>query len=270
MSAPAEPAATSRESRAGGADSREKALMWTVRILSVLVLLALWEWYGQKPESFTIAPVTEVAEAMWEGFTSGVFTRALAGTLFTMAVGFAIAAVIGVGLGLWIGISHYARNTIEPLVHAAYATPVSLLIPILGIYTGLGLRGRITLVVLWCVFEILVNTSTGIREVPPALIEVGRAFNASKFDLYRKVVLPAAMPYILLGLRIGVARAMRGAVTAELLLSAANLGRVLLTAGSTFNIPTLLAAILLTMLMGLVLMRLAALIERRSMTYRTS
>lgn len=261
--------AADARSRAAG-HSRDKILMWTVRILSFLILLSLWEWYGRRPDTFTVAPVTDVAEALWNGFASGVFVKALGGTLFTMAAGYVIAAVLGVGLGLWIGVSRYARNAIEPLVHAAYATPISLMIPVLGIYVGLGLQGRITLVVLWCVFEILVNTSTGIREVPSALIEVGRAFNASKFDLYRKIVLPAAMPYILLGLRIGVARAMRGAVTAELLLSAANLGRVVLTAGSTFNIPTLLASIVLTMFMGLVLMWLASLIEAKSLAYRTS
>lgn len=246
-----------------------KVLMWSLRIGSVLAVLAAWEWYGRKPESFAIAPVSEVARAMWDGFATGDFLAALGGTLFTMVAGYLIAAVIGVGVGLWIGVSTFARNTIEPLVHAGYATPVSLFIPIIGIYTGLELRGRITLVVLWCVFEILVNTSTGIKEVPPALIDVGKAFNASKLDLYRKIVLPAAMPYIYLGLKIGVGRAIRGAVTAELLLSAANLGRILLGAGSTFDIPTLLAGIVLTMLLGLVLMRLASLAESRGMAYRT-
>jgi ABC-type nitrate/sulfonate/bicarbonate transport system permease component len=250
--------------------SRSDTLMWSLRIGSVVAFLALWEWYGQRPDSFTIAPVTAVAEAMVEGFASGEFVSALAGTMLTMAVGYVIAAVIGVGVGLWIGVSRYAQNTIEPLVHAGYATPISLLIPILGIYTGLELRGRITLVVLWCVFEILVNTSTGIKEVPAALIDVGKSFNASRWDLYRKVILPAAMPFILLGLKIGVGRAIRGAVTAELLLSAANLGRIVLGAGSTFNIPKLLAGIVLTMLLGLVLMRLASFVESRVTAYRSA
>ena len=259
--------APSSERRRGFADGTT-ILLWSIRIASLVALFAAWEWYGQRPDSFTIAPVSEVAVAMYEGFASGEFTTALGGTLFTMAAGFVIAAVIGVGVGLWIGVSQYARNTIEPLVHAGYATPISLLIPILGIYAGLELRGRITLVVLWCVFEILVNTSTGIKEVPAALIDVGKSFNASRRDLYWKIILPAALPYIFLGLKIGVARAMRGAVTAELLLSAANLGRVVLTAGSTFNIPKLLAGIILTMVLGLVLMRLASLIEARSSKHR--
>ena len=249
-------------------DRSTKPIMWGLRILSFATVFLLWEWYGRKPESFTVAPLSQVLEAMWEGFADGTLTTAVAGTLVTFGLGYLIAAVLGVSLGLWIGVSRYARNAIEPLVHAAYATPVSLMIPILGIYAGLGLSGRVTLVVLWSVFEILINTSTGVREVSPSLIELGKSFNASKKDLYLKIVLPAARPYVALGLRIGVARAMRGAVTAELLLSAANLGKVLLVSGSTFRIPDLLAATVVTIVLGVVLMRVATLIENRSLRYR--
>lgn len=251
------------------ADRSTKPLMWTLRLASFGVLFAVWEWYGRKPGSFTIAPVSEVLAAIVSGFAKGTLTSAVAGTLVTMSLGYVIAAVLGVSLGLWIGVSRFARNTVEPLVHAAYATPVSLMIPILGIYAGLGLSGRVTLVVLWSVFEILINTSTGVREVSPSLVELGRAFNASRKDLYLKVILPAAKPYVALGLRIGVARAMRGAVTAELLLSAANLGKVLLVSGSTFRIPDLLGATVITIVLGVVLMRVATLIEERSLRHRT-
>jgi NitT/TauT family transport system permease protein len=247
-----------------------KFLPWTARIVLFGIVLGLWQWYGSTPDSFAIASVTEVAAAMWAGLVGGEFLLAAGGTILTMLVGYSIAAVLGVGFGLFIGVSRYARNALEPLVHAGYATPISLLIPIIGIYTGLEFRGRVILTVLWCVFEILVNTTTGIREVPAALVDVGRAFNMPRRDLYRKIILPAAMPYIMLGLRIGVGRAIRGAVTAELLLSAANLGELLLTAGSTFDVPKLLAGIIFTMILGLVLMYLAAVVERRAMAYRTT
>jgi ABC-type nitrate/sulfonate/bicarbonate transport system permease component len=249
-------------------DRTTKPIMWGLRILSFATVFLVWEWYGRSPDSFTVAPLSEVLTAIVAGFADGTLTTAVAGTLVTFGLGFAIAAVLGVSLGLWIGVSRYARNAIEPLVHAAYATPVSLLIPILGIYAGLGLSGRVTLVVLWSVFEILINTSSGVREVSPALIEVGRSFNASKKDLYLKVVLPAAKPYVALGLRIGVARALRGAVTAELLLSAANLGKVLLVSGSTFRVADLLAATVITIVLGVVLMRIATAIEARSLRYQ--
>jgi ABC-type nitrate/sulfonate/bicarbonate transport system permease component len=237
---------------------------WAIRITLLIAFLGAWQWYGSLGESFAIAPVTEVAAAFWDGIVSGDFLVAAGGTLLTMVLGYGIAVVVGVGFGVWIGISRYARNVFEPLVHAGYATPISLLIPIIGIYTGLDMQGRVILTALWCVFEILVSTVSGVRSVPIHLIEMGRSFGARRFKLYSSVILPAAFPLVIVGLRIGVGRAIRGAVTAELLLSAANLGAVILFAGSLFDVPRLLAAIIFVMAMGLVLMRLAGIVERNA------
>jgi len=242
---------------------QDRTLAWTLRIASVVAVLAFWQWYGLRSGSFAIVPFTDVVKALWRGLVDGQFLEAAAGTLLTMAVGYAIAVVVGVGFGLFMGVSSYARNTLEPLVNIAYATPVSLFIPIIGIYTGLDFRGRVTLTVLWCVFEILVNTTTGVREAPAALIDMARSFGASRRVLYWNIVLPSAFPYIVVGLRMGVGRAMRGAVTAELLLSVVNTGKILVQAGSTFNVPTLLAGILFVMLLGLILMQISELIEQR-------
>lgn len=246
----------------------ERLTVWALRLAILAAILFGWQWYGSQPGVFAIAPVTEVADALWTGFADGEFVEALAGTLLTMVIGYSIAAVLGVAIGLWIGVSEYARNVIEPLTNAAYATPVALFIPVIAIYTGLEMSGRVVLVVLWCVFEIIVTTSAGVREVSTPLVDVGRSFTLPRRDIYRKIVLPAATPYVVLGLRLAVARAMRGAVTAELLLASANLGLILTQAGARFDAPKLLAAILVTMLMGLVLMRLASVIEGRLMAFR--
>ncbi|KWX67404.1 ABC transporter permease [Mycobacterium sp. NAZ190054] len=251
-----------------GSNTAERVTVWVFRLAILVAILGGWQWYGSQPDVFAIAPVTEVAQSMWAGFADGEFPRALAGTMATMVVGYTIAAVLGVAIGLWIGVSEYARNTIEPLTNAAYATPVALFIPVIAIYTGLEMSGRVVLVVLWCIFEVIVTTSAGVREVPTPLVEVGRSFSLPRRDIYRKVVLPAATPYVLLGLRLAVARAMRGAVTAELLLASANLGLILTQSGARFDSPKLLAAILVTMFMGLILMRLASVIEDRLTAFR--
>jgi len=244
-----------------------RQLLWGLRLVLLGALLGLWQWYGSQPDVFTIAPFTTVMRSFWDGIISGEFLGAVAGTLASVAIGYAIAAVVGVGLGVWIGVSRYAQNTIEPLSSALYATPVSLFIPVIAVVFGLELGGRVILIVLWCVFEIVVTTSGGVKEVSASLIDVAKSFDAPRRVLYRKVVLPAAMPHIVLGLRLGVARAMRGAVTAELMLSAANLGLIVLVAGSRFDVPRLLAGILLTMLLGLALMSAASLVERRVLAH---
>lgn len=237
---------------------------WVARIGLLFSVISVWQWYGSTGSSFAIAPFTEVMAALWEGLVSGDFLVAAGGTLLTMVLGFSIAVLIGVPMGLWIGISPFARNVFEPLVHAGYATPVSLLIPVIGIYTGLDMQGRVILTALWCVFEILVSTVSGVRSTPIGLIEMGRAFGAQRLKMYSKIVLPAAAPLIIVGLRIGVGRAMRGAVTSELLLAVANLGAVILFAGSVFDIPRLLAGIIFVMALGMIMMRLASVVEKRA------
>jgi ABC-type nitrate/sulfonate/bicarbonate transport system permease component len=238
-----------------------------IRLASVFALLALWQWYGNRPHTFAVAPPTEVAEALWDGFADGDFLTALRGTMTTFLVGYLIAAFLGVVLGFFIATTSWGRNTLEPLTDGLYATPMSLLIPIIGIYTGLGFSGRIVFVVFWSIFEIIVNTVAGVRSTPADRIELARSFSARRMFIYRRVIFPSALPLIATGLRLGVGRALRGAVTAELLLAAANLGRLSLFAQSTFRIPTLLAVIVLVMLVGLVLMKVAALVERRVLRY---
>lgn len=250
--------------------AKQRTIAWSLRIVSLTIFLIAWEMYGRRPDTLAVAPFSEVTTSLVTGLFSGELLAATAATVQTFLVGYAITAVLGVTFGVLIGVSRWAVNTLEPLVHAAYSTPASLLIPILGIYTGFGFRGRVVLVVLWSVFEVMINTTGGVRSVSPSLVEAGRAFGANRRDFYRKIVLPAALPQIAVGLRLAVGKAIRGAVTAEVLLAVTNLGQVLVNAGATFNIPRLLAGIVLVMLMGLALMRSAEALERRALRWQQS
>lgn len=251
-----------------GTTARDRAIAWPLRIASLAVFLAAWEVYGRQPDTLAIAPMSEVVSSLVGGLVAGTLAKAAGSTVLTFLVGYLITVVLGVSVGMFIAVSRWATNTLEPLVHAAYSTPASLLIPILGIYTGLGFGGRVTLVVVWSVFELLINTTSAVRGVSTSLTDVGRAFRASRFSYYRKIVLPDAMPQIAVGLRLAVGKAIRGAVTAEILLAVTNLGKVLVDAGSTFDVPRLLAGILLVMLIGLALMRSAEAIERRAFQWQ--
>lgn len=247
---------------------KDRALKWGLRMVSFLAFLAFWQWYGSKPEMFAVAPPTQVFAALVESILSGELPGAAAGTLYTMTIGYLIAVVVGVVVGFAIAVSVWARNTIEPLVNAAYASPMALLIPILGVYIGLEFRGRLFLVIVWAVFVIIINTAAGVREVSPSLIEMSQSFCLNRWSAYRKVILPSALPYILVGLRLGAGRALRGAVTAEILLSATNLGKFLIVAGSTFKMAKLLAGIVLVVLIGLVIIQGAEYMERRILAWR--
>ncbi|MCH8266726.1 MAG: ABC transporter permease [Acidobacteria bacterium] len=247
---------------------KNRIAKWGLRVASFLVFLAVWQWYGAKPEMFAVAPPSQVFPAFYEAMLSGELPKAAAGTLYTMAVGYLLAVVVGIVVGFGIAVSVWARNTIEPIVNAAYSAPMALLIPILGVYIGLEFQGRLFLVMVWAVFVIIVNTAAGVRETPPSLMEMAQSFGLNPWSIYRKVIFPSALPYILVGLRLGAGRALRGAVTAEILMSTTNLGKFLIDAGSTFNMPKLLAGIMLVILLGLVIIQGAEYLEQRILSWR--
>jgi ABC-type nitrate/sulfonate/bicarbonate transport system permease component len=247
---------------------KELVMKWGLRILSFLLFLAAWQWSGSRPEMFALAPPSEVFPTLVEAILEGDLIRAAAGTLYTMIVGYLLAMVVGVVMGFAIAVSVWAKNAIEPLVNAAYSSPMAMLIPVLGVYIGLEFRGRVFLVVLWSVFVIIINTATGVREVPTSLVEMAQSFGMRRPDIYSKVIFPSALPYVLVGLRLGAGRALRGAVTAEILMSVTNLGKFLIDAGSTFQMAKLLAGIVLVILLGLVIIQGAEYVERRILSWR--
>lgn len=240
-----------------------------LRTMSIVVLLLVWEWYGSDPDHFATPPPSDVFPAMWDGIESGRFVEATIGTLTTVFTGVGISIVVGIALGLAIALFPWARNTIDPLIDAAYAMPVTMLIPVIGVYTGLDFRGRVFIVITYVLLVIVMSTATGVRDVPRDLMETGRAFGLRGRALWRAVVLPSASSHIASGVATGVARGMRGAVTAELLLIASDLGALILESGAILDTRAMLAAIVWTLLMGYVLYSGALAIERRALRWRS-
>jgi ABC-type nitrate/sulfonate/bicarbonate transport system permease component len=240
-----------------------------LRLASLLVLLALWQWYGSNPIHFATPPPTDVFPALWEGLAHGELLGATAGTLLTLAAGLSISIVLGLLLGFAVALFPWARNTLDPLIDAAYAMPVTMLIPVIGVYTGLDFRGRVFIVITYVALVIVITTSTGVRDVPRDLLETGRAFGLRGRGLWRAVIFPSALPHIASGISSGVARGIRGAITAELLLIAADLGAYILDAQARLLTDQLLAGILWTLLIGYLLYAIALKLETRALRYRT-
>jgi len=240
-----------------------RAQFWLIRIASLAVFLLAWNWYGNQPTQYAVAPPAEVLTDLVDNIANGVLLTALAGTAAIMLTGLVIAAAVGIALGLLIGSSEFADNTLTPLVNAGNTAPMTLLIPIIGVYTGIDFWGKVFLVFAFSVFVLLINTEAGVRAVSSALLETAESFSLTRWQMVRHVVLPATTPYVLTGLRLGIGRAFRGAIVADLLLAVSNLGEVLVTAGSTLNISLLLAGILFTTLIGVLLMAFVEWAEKR-------
>jgi len=247
---------------------RQRLVGVALRLASLAAMFSYWQWYGSQPAHVATPPPTKVFPALWKALTSQGLVGDTLGTLGEVAVGLAVSLVFGIVVGFAIALFPWAKDTIDPLVDAVYAMPVTMLIPIVGVYTGLGFRGRIFIIFTYVALVIVISTSTGVREVEKGLIEASRAYRVDGFAFFRKVLFPAALAHIATGTAIGISRAVRGAVTAELLLVTANLGGYLVKKQAIFDNASLLAGILWTLVIGYALYEIALWVERRITPWR--
>jgi ABC-type nitrate/sulfonate/bicarbonate transport system permease component len=238
--------------------------------MAVLLFFAGWEVVGLTAGIFAIPPFHVVMQTLWEMLRSGELWGPTAGTGLVAITGYVCAGIIGIVLGAVLGLSGMARAVFDPLVNVAYATPLTMFIPIIGIYLGLGFVAQVFLVVTFCVFIVLMNTTAGVRSVGTDFWELGRSLQLSYSRTVIKIILPCAFPYILVGLRVSAARAVAGAITAELLMSTTNLGLYLSMAGSSFDFDRLVAGTFFVALLGILPVVGAYWLENRLTRWRPS
>ena len=258
------------ERRSGGARlgrvDRTKLARWA---LSITLFFVLWELLGQSGAFIAIVPPSVVLPDLWQEIVHGEILAATFGTLSIAAIAFLIGAVLGVTFGAILGVSKRWSEVFDPLVSASFSVPVSMFIPLIAVYFGLEVRSKVILVVLFNMFVIIINTATGIREVPAPVIEMARAFEVDRARLYRHVILPWASPYIITGLRIGLGRSVQGAILADLFFRTQNLGLVIRNAAGSFDMSELLGSVFFITVIAAVTMGLARIVEWRLLRWKT-
>lgn len=218
---------------------------------SILGGLAIWELVARTLPKTLLAPPTAVASRFLDMVADGSLPLALLSSLQHMIAGYVIAVALAVPVGILLGRSHRAATALEPVLNALYAIPPVAFVPFLIVWFGLYMEGRIALVVAMCFFEILINVHQGVRNIDRGLIESARAFGVRGLPFYRKVVLPASMPFIFTGLRVGIGRAVNAMITAELFFAAVNLGKMLKNTGNAFDTASMFAIIVTVSVFGL-------------------
>ncbi len=186
-----------------------------------------------------------------------------------LGLGFLLSAAAGVPLGLLLGRSARISAFAELYLNTLLVTPMAPLLPLFILATGLGLTSRVLFIVAFSVVPIIINTQTGIRQVDPGLIDMARSFGAGEMQLWRKVLLPAALPEVLAGLQIALGRAIAGMVVVELLLTAVGFGRLILEAQADFDADVVYALIVIVACEALLLMALVQRLQRRTGTRGT-
>jgi len=242
--------------------------IWVLRILSVLTILLLWEWYGRRTNPILFTHPVAVVEAGIRMARDGTLMTAVLESLQVLSIGFVLGVGVGIAVGVIAGRSRIVSALLDIPTTALYATPMVALVPVLVLWFGYGLVAKIVIVFLFSVFVVLINTARGVREVDSELVEVARSFCSSEGRLWRDVVLPSAMPYMVTGIRLAIGRALVGIVIAEFYTSISGLGFVIVTAANRFRTDEMFVPILILMILGVVLTKGLELLERRISPWR--
>jgi ABC-type nitrate/sulfonate/bicarbonate transport system permease component len=232
-----------------------------IRLVAVIVVIAGWEVFGRQIEPLFMSYPTAIGAAAVDMIRSGELPAALLDSMSTLLLAFFIAAVIGISLGLLIGRYRAVEAGTDWLVNALYATPLVAIIPLVVLWLGLGFSAKLFIVVILAVFPILINTAAGVRNVPRPLLDVGFAFDATERQLFMKFILPASLPYMMTGLRLGVGRAIIGMVVAEFFTAITGLGALIVKYGNQYDTASMFVPILSLMLLGVTLTSLMRRIE---------
>lgn len=240
------------------------------RLLVLLVVLAVWQLYGLLGNAIVLPPVSAVLAALVSLAVHGGLFPALASSLELLVIGFATALAIGALLGILLGRYRLLDMTFGPFINALYATPEIALVPLILVWFGFGLGGRVVVVFLASFFPVLINTYAGVRDAPAQLIEVARSFGVTgEFELLRRVIVPAAFPFVMAGIRLGIGRGVVGMAVAEVYLRLGGIGALIVQYGAVFKTDYVIASILPLPILGIVLTKVFALIERRFQAWRT-
>ena len=214
-------------------------------------------------DSMLIPPLSQIGAAWWKLWPSGKLLANLGVSLATLAIGFVLAALVGIVIGLLMGRFRAVEHFLDLYINALMSAPTTAFVPVLILWFGLGVESRIAVVFLFAVFVIVINTMTGVKQVDTVLVEMARSFGAREREVFFKIMLPAAMPAIMAGIRLGIGRAVKGMVTAEMLLTLTGIGAMIMQYGSSFATDSLFAVILTILIIAILTMRAVQSLDRR-------
>src|SRR5436853_7139803 len=235
---------------------------WVVTLVSLVVLIGAWEFFGRDINPVFGSYPSAIAVAFIELVRSGQLGAALYESLRPFVVGYGLAIVVGVPLGLVIGRFRAVEAALGIYVTAGYAMPLVALVPLLVLWLGLGFAVKAAIVFLMSLFPICINTWLGVTAVPKTLIEVGKSFVAPDSVILRRIILPATLPYIMAGIRLAVGRAVVAMVIAEFFTSISGLGAIIITSANNFDTATTFVPIVILMMMAIGLNYLIGAVER--------
>ena len=226
-----------------------------VGALSVVGLMCVWEvvyTYFIPLDPFFFTKPSLIAAAFKELSLSGALWMDLAISSKAFLWGFSLAVIVGIPIGVFMGWRRRAEYVLDPFLTALYASPLVALAPLLIIFFGVGLTGKVFLIFLLAVFPFVFNVFAGVKCADRLLINVVRAFGGKERDIYFKVILPSILPYIVVGARLAIGRGIVGILVAEFYGASEGIGFAISKFGDTYRLPEMFAAIFLLMIVAVI------------------
>jgi NitT/TauT family transport system permease protein len=239
----------------------------------IVLLLIIWELLPyfvplkQGTRLFFTVP-SRIIATLWQMFASGSIWAPLGVSASAFAIGLALAIAAGLPLGILLGRSNTLNAMFDPFITAFNATPRLVFLPLLMLWLGIGVWSKVAIVFLGALFPLLINTHEGVRNADKLLINVVRSFGANEWDVARLVVIPNSLPFIIVGLRLAIGRAILGVVVAEFFGAQDGLGVLMVRAASSFNVDVVFAGLIIFAALSLIMTGLVKLVEERMNRWR--
>jgi NitT/TauT family transport system permease protein len=240
---------------------RQLMLNIAIRLVSLMVVLGIWQVFGAKVDAALFTTPLAIFHAAIVMIGSGELWAYLAPSLVVLAIGLSLAAVIGILIGLVLARFRVLDIALGVYITFLYSIPSVALVPLIVLWAGFEVTAKVVILFMFAFFPMVINTYQGVKNVDHKLIEVGRSFRCSEWQLWKNIILPGALPFIVTGLRLALGRGLIGMVLADLYTAISGIGYLIVRTASTYQVDKMFVPIVTLGLLGVSLTALLRLIE---------
>jgi ABC-type nitrate/sulfonate/bicarbonate transport system permease component len=241
-----------------------------VRLISLIFVLLIWEYYGRRVNPILFTYPSAIARAFLTLVANGELQSYMKESLLVLAYASVLSVLAGVLLGVVMGRFSIVEWAADIYVNALYSTPMVAVVPLIVLWFGFKVPAKVIIVFLFMVFPVLLNTYEGVKNVDRNLQEVARSFCSSESQLWRHLIIPSAVPFIVAGVRLAIGRGLVGMIVAEFYTSVTGLGYMIVRYANALETDKLFVPIVVVMILGVGLLSLAKWVEGRIAPWRNS
>ena len=241
-----------------------------VRLVSLIFVLLVWEYYGRRVNPILFTYPSAIARAFFVLVANGELQSYMKESLLVLTYASILSVLAGVLLGVIMGRFSIVEWATDIYVNALYSTPMVAVVPLIVLWFGFKVPAKVIIVFLFMVFPVLLNTYEGVKNVDRNLQEVARSFCSSESQLWRHLIIPSAIPFIVAGVRLAIGRGLVGMIVAEFYTSVTGLGYMIVRYANALETDKLFVPIVMVMILGVGLLSLAKWVEGRIAPWRNS